>query len=158
ADLAYNAMPLNHLPLTYASLPLEPECWRWMSELAQLTGHNFGREATTKIVRSPQRTPPGQPRFAVATLYTPEFAELGKSTSKVMRAYAKQHGYDAIVATGSLDPRRPPPWSKLLLVERYLAGNPDCTWLMWIDADAVIANPKKRLEELVDESIDFLAA
>jgi hypothetical protein len=29
---------------------------------------------------------------------------------------------------------------------------------MWIDADAVIANPNKRLEDLIDERIDFLAA
>ncbi len=157
-DHAYNAMPLNHLPVTYTSLPLEPECWRWMSELAHLTGQDFGQEATTKIFRSPRKTPPGQPRFAIATLYTPEFAELGKATSGVLRAYAKRHGYDAIVATGSLDARRPPPWSKLLLAEQYLTANPACAWLMWIDADAVIANPKKRLEDLVDESIDFLAA
>jgi hypothetical protein len=129
-----------------------------MSELAQLTGHNFGREASTKVFRSPRKTAPGQPRFAVATLYTPEFAKLGEYTSRVLCAYAKQRGYDAIVATGSLDTTRPPSWSKLLLVERYLAANPTCTWLMWIDADAVIANPKKRLEDLVGEHIDFLAA
>jgi hypothetical protein len=29
---------------------------------------------------------------------------------------------------------------------------------MWIDSDAIIANPKKRLEDLIDEGIDFLAA
>jgi galactosyl transferase GMA12/MNN10 family len=91
-------------------------------------------------------------------LYTPEYARLGKHTSRVLCAYAGQRGYDAIVATGILDATRPPAWSKLLLVERYLAANPACTWLMWIDADAVIANPEKRLEDLVDESIDFLAA
>jgi hypothetical protein len=159
ANHAYNTMQFHHLPLFYASLPLEQECWRWMSELAQLTGHDFGQEATTtKVFRSPRRTPPGKPRFAIATLYTPEYARLGKYTSRALCAYAKQRGYDAIVATGSLDATRPPAWSKLLLVERYLATNPACTWLMWIDADAVIANPGKRLEDLVDESIDFLAA
>ena len=151
-------MQFHHSPLVYVSLPLEQECWRWLSELAQLTGHNFGREATTKVFRSPRRTAPGQPRFAVATLYTPDYAQLGKRTSKALCAYARQQGYDAIVATGSLDATRPPAWSKLLLVERYLAANPACTWLLWIDSDAVIANPKKRLEDLVDEDIDFLAA
>jgi hypothetical protein len=158
ANHAYNTMQFNHLPLYYASLPLEQECWRWMSELARLTGHNFVQEATTKVFRAPRRTTPGKPRFAIATLYTPEYAQLGKYTSKVLCAYAKKRGYDAIVATGSIDATRPPAWSKLLLVERYLATNPSCTWLMWIDADAVIANPKKRLEDLIDESIDFLAA
>jgi hypothetical protein len=91
-------------------------------------------------------------------LYTPAFAKLGDYTSKVLCAYAKQRGYDAIVATGTLDVTRPASWSKLLLIGRYLTANPNCTWLMWIDADAVIANPNKRLEDLVDESIDFLAA
>lgn len=158
ADHAYNTMQFHHSPLIYVSLPLEQECWNWLSELAQLTGNNFGREATTKTFRSPRRTALGQPRFAVATLYTPDYAQLGKRTSKALCAYAKQQGYDAIVATGSLDATRPPAWSKLLLVERYLAANPACTWLLWIDSDAVIANPKKRLEDLVDESIDFLAA
>jgi hypothetical protein len=158
ANHAYNTMQFNLFPFFYASLPLERECWRWMSELARLTGYHFGQEATTKVIRSPRRTPPGQPRFAIATLYTPEFAKMGKYTSKVLRGYAKQRGYDAIVATGSLDTTRPPAWSKLLLVERYLATNPACTWLMWIDADAVIANPEKRLEDLIDKDIDFLAA
>jgi hypothetical protein len=158
ANHAYNTLQFNSSPTFYASLPLEQECWRWMSELARRTGHPFGQEAITKVFRSPRRTPPAQPRFALATLYTPEFAKVGKRTSRVLRTYARQRGYDAIIATGSLDARRPPAWSKLLLVEQYLMANPTCTWLMWIDADAVIANPKKRLEDLVDESIDFLAA
>jgi hypothetical protein len=158
ASHAYTTMQFNHLPRFYASLPLERECWGWMTELARLTAHDFSREATTKVIRSPRRTPPGQPRFAVATLYTAEYAKLGKSTSERLCAYARQRGYDAAVATGSLDATRPPAWSKLLLVERYLVANPDCTWLLWVDVDAVIANPKKRLEDLVDEDIDFLAA
>jgi hypothetical protein len=158
ANHAYTTPQHNHLPRFYPSLPLEQECWRWMSELAQLTGQDLGHEATTKTLRSPRKTAPGQPRFAIATLYTPEFAKLGDYTSKVLCAYAKLRGYDAVVVTGVLDATRPASWSKLLLVERYLMENPDCTWIMWIDADAVIANPKVRLEDLVDESIDFLAA
>jgi hypothetical protein len=158
ADHAYTTLQFHPLPLFYGSLPMEQECWRWMSELARLTAHNFGQEAAPNVYPSPRKTPPGQPRFAIATLYTPEYAKLGKFTARALRAYAKRRGYDAIVGTASLDATRPPAWSKLVLVERYLRTNPACTWLMWIDADAVIANPEKRLEDLVDESIDFLAA
>jgi hypothetical protein len=158
ANHEYTTSQINDSPLFYASLPLEKECWSWMSELASRTGHNFGQEANTKVYRSRQRIAPNQPRFAMATLYTADFAELGKLTSRALRAYAKERGYDALVATGSLDLTRPPSWSKLLLVERYLATNPCCTWIMWIDADAVIANPAKRLEDLIDDSFDFLAA
>jgi Mannosyltransferase putative len=39
AGHAYNTMQFHPLPLFHASLPLEQECWRWMSELARLTGH-----------------------------------------------------------------------------------------------------------------------
>jgi hypothetical protein len=158
ANHGYTTGQLNRLPLFCVSLPLEQECWHWMSELARLTGDNFGQEANTKVFRSRRRVAPDRPRFAVATLYTPDYAKLGTYTSKVLCAYAKRRGYDAIVATGSLDPARPASWSKLLLVERYLATNPGCTWLMWIDADAVIANPRQRLEDLIDDDIDFLAA
>jgi hypothetical protein len=152
----YTTKQHHPLPLYYSSLPLERQCWQWLSELAGLTGRKLAREQTTRIQR-PSRTPSnGQPRFAVATLYTPEIAALGVRTSKVLAAYARRHGYEAVIAKDRLDASRPPSWSKLLLIERYLTENPACTWLMWLDADAVIANPEQRLEDLVDESIDFL--
>jgi len=75
-----------------------------------------------------------------------------------MTAYAKRHGYAAIVATARIDASRPPAWSKLLLIESYLEENSDCNWLLWIDADALIANPEQRLEDLVNEDFDFLVA
>jgi hypothetical protein len=93
----------------------------------------------------------------VATLYTAEIAALGVRTSKVVAAYARRHGYQAVIAKDRLDASRPASWSKLLLIERYLTENPACSWLMWLDADAVITNPERRLEDLVDENVDFLA-
>src|SRR5262249_31719078 len=78
--------------------------------------------------------------IAIATLYTPEIAELGLLTSGALRAYAERHGYTAIVARSQLDPSRHPFWSKVVLVEHYLSNNPSCKWLMWVDADAVITD------------------
>src|SRR5262245_16900867 len=63
-----------------------------------------------------------------------------------------------MIAKAAVDASRPAAWSELLLIERSLAENPSCVWLMWIDADAVITNPLQRLEDLVDDNVDFLVA
>ena len=96
--------------------------------------------------------------IAVATLYTPEIAEYGRLTSDVPAAYARRHGYNAAIVVARIDESRPPAWSKLVLVERYLSRNPSCEWIMWIDADAVVTNPAIRVEDLVDGDADFLVA
>jgi len=96
-------------------------------------------------------------RFVVATLYTREIAEMGSLSAGVLRAYAARHGYEAVVSPEAVDPSRPAAWGKLLLVERHLAHNPSCEWLLWIDADAVITNAARRLEELIDDA-DFLVS
>ncbi len=97
-------------------------------------------------------------RIALATLYTPEMSEMGQLSSGALCAYAARHGYAAVVATGKIDATRPASWSKLLLVERHLASNPACEWVMWIDADAVVTNPARRVEDLIGEDVDFLVA
>jgi hypothetical protein len=110
-------------------------------------------------VYEPTRAQPrSKSAIAIATLYTPEIAELGLVTSGVMRAYAERHGYTAIVARSLLDPSRHPFWSKLVLVEHYLSNNPSCKWVMWMDADAVITNPEKRLEDFLERGVDFVIA
>jgi len=64
------------------------------------------------------------------------------------RRYAKKHGYNFVLETSSLDPSRPPAWSKILLVEKLL---PHYDWVFWVDADTVIMNDKIKLESLIDE-------
>jgi GR25 family glycosyltransferase involved in LPS biosynthesis len=161
-------------PMFHALLPLEKECWQWMAELARLSGQTLAHHKMTRVYkpRSEERgtrseeTPvshssflvPRSSHLAVATLYTSEVAELGRRTSRVLRAYAERHGYAAVVATATFDPSRSPIWSKILLLERYLLENPECEWIMWIDADAVIMNPSQRLEDLVDDEVDFVVA
>jgi SAM-dependent methyltransferase len=147
----------NTLPSFYSALPLERECWSWMSELARLTGHVVSNKGNTKLFLPSTTSASNRTSFTIGTLYTPEIASLGERTSKVIRAYAKRHGYQAIVATNPIDASRPATWSKLLLIEQYLTENPACAWLMWIDANAVITNPKQRLEDLIDDGVDFLA-
>jgi hypothetical protein len=96
--------------------------------------------------------------LAIATMYTPEIAELGYLTSQAIKAYAQRHGYTAVIAASRLDLSRHAVWSKLVLVEHYLSGHPSCKWMMWIDADAVITNPEKRFEDFLTRDIDFLVA
>jgi hypothetical protein len=151
----YTTSQYHSLPVFYSALPLEHECWSWMGELARLTGHRFV-DKTAPVLRRSRKS--SAARFAIATLFTPDMADLGLRTSRVMSAYAKRHGYQMIVAKARIDTSRPAAWSKLLLIERYFAENPDCAWLMWMDADAVITNPMQRLEDLVDDNVDFLVA
>ena len=46
-------------------------------------------------------------------------------------SYAKRHGYEFIDASHLLDRNRPPSWSKILAVRKYLA---DYDWVFWNDA------------------------
>ncbi len=155
-DHTYTTPQFRTLPGYYSSLPMENECWGWLNELARLTGRNTPIRGAIEISTLARKSQTRQPRFAIATLYTPEIADFGEATSRIMASFARRHGYQAVIARDTLDASRHPAWSKLLLIEQFLVNHPDCTWLMWIDADAVIANPTQRLEDLVDEDVDFL--
>ncbi|HEY3866345.1 MAG TPA: hypothetical protein VGL54_09710 [Solirubrobacteraceae bacterium] len=62
--------------------------------------------------------------------------------ARSFRPYAAQHGYELALSTETLDPSRPTPWSKIVLLRR-LAASYDL--LLWLDADLVI----------VDRSLDI---
>jgi hypothetical protein len=137
---------------------MENECWGWLAELARRMRRKPPTRGAIEHLAPRRKTRARQAQFAIATLYTPEINDLGTRTSKILARYAKLHGYQAFIAKESLDASRHPAWSKLLLIEQFLVNHPRCTWLMWIDADAVITNLKQRLEDLVDENADFLVA
>lgn len=146
------------LPSYYSSLPLEKECWEWMADLARLTRRKFPTRGAIEHLTPRRKTRARPSQFAIATLYTPEIARLGERSSRLMARYARRHHYQAVIARETLDAARHPAWSKLLLIEQFLVNHPSCRWLMWIDADAVITDPTRRLEDLVDDSVDFLVA
>jgi glycosyl transferase family (putative galactosyltransferase) len=52
------------------------------------------------------------------------------------RAYAERHGYDLVVGREA-DPRRPPAWTKVRMLQQLLA---EFELVVWIDADAVIVD------------------
>lgn len=157
-DHEYVTPQYRALPGYYSSLPMENECWQWLNELARLMKRKPVVRGAVQIsppARNPRRR---QVRFAIATMYTPDIADYGALASRIVDRYAKRHGYQTVIARDTLDASRHPAWSKLLLIEQFLANHPDCAWIMWIDADAVISNPTQRLEDLVDDDVDFLVA
>jgi len=86
-------------------------------------------------------------KLALATLYTAEIARMAELTNPSKRAYCERWGYDFACFEGTLDPERPPAWSKVLFV-RSLLDRYD--WVFWLDADALVMNPDVALEGLLD--------
>ncbi len=62
--------------------------------------------------------------------------------ARSFRPYAARHGYELELHTETIDPSRPVPWSKVVLLRRLAAEN---DLLLWLDADLVI----------VDRSVDI---
>lgn len=70
--------------------------------------------------------------------------------------YAAKHNHSYDFHLGSLDPSRPPAWSKLLHIERNLKELEDGEWLLWIDADAFFINQDIKLESLIIPDKDMV--
>jgi mannan polymerase II complex MNN10 subunit len=81
--------------------------------------------------------------IAILSLYTDAHAPLNAITAPSKQRYADRWGYTFINHFGTLDESRPPSWSKILLIQKYLK---DFDWIYWIDADAMIMNPAIALE------------
>jgi galactosyl transferase GMA12/MNN10 family len=72
--------------------------------------------------------------------------------------YCKKHGYHLYNESDSLDPSRPPSWSKIRAARRLLLEE-SCDWVFWMDADTVIMNSAKRIEDflpLPESGIDLV--
>ena len=71
--------------------------------------------------------------------------------------YAKKHGYHLYDGSNVLDRSRPPSWSKIRAVQRLLQQEA-CDWVFWLDADTVVMNSDKRIEDFLpsDPTKDLL--
>ena len=69
--------------------------------------------------------------------------------------YADAHGYDVIVDGDVIDVTRPTSWSKLLAMRKYL---PYYDFLLYVDADTLVANADVKLEDIVDYGYDQILA
>ena len=93
--------------------------------------------------------------LCIATLYTSEIASLAERTNPSKFAYCQRWGYVFECHAGTLDPSRPPAWSKLRIVRNLLDRY---QWVFWLDADALIMNPEVRAETLLDDRYNLILA
>lgn len=90
-------------------------------------------------------------KFTFLTAFTGiDFAYMGELNK---REYCRNHGYNFVCRKSDFNTSRPPSWSKILFTKKYL---PDCDWLFWSDADALVMNFSTKLESFVDPDYDLL--
>ena len=77
-----------------------------------------------------------------------EYQKWTRYAKKNLQSYCKTHKYDFIEDNTVLDKSRPIPWSKLLLILKYLS---EYDYLVWIDADILIMNKEIRLGSIIDK-------
>ncbi len=80
-----------------------------------------------------------------------DFDGLLAMTWKNKLDYANKYGYFLFDESAHLDTSRPPSWSKIKAARRLLMDE-NCTWVWWLDADTVIMNSEKRVEEFLPAS------
>jgi hypothetical protein len=81
-------------------------------------------------------------RKAIVSLGTGPQSRLLALASRSFRRYGARHGYSLELARETMDPTRPAPWSKIVLLRRLAASH---DLLLWLDADLVV----------VDDSLDI---
>jgi len=108
----------------------------------------------------PERPPPARPRVGIVVLADDaseaRYAATARFARRALankRAYADHHGYELLVHAPA--PELPAPWSKLDALLEHL---PRFDWLLYLDGDALIANPGVCLETFLDEAYDLVLA
>jgi hypothetical protein len=84
----------------------------------------------------------------IASLGTGPQSRLLRLAARSMRRYATRHGYELSLHTETLDPSRPAPWSKVVLL-RALAASHEL--VLWLDADLVIVDGSVDIAVELDE-------
>jgi galactosyl transferase GMA12/MNN10 family len=87
-------------------------------------------------------------RKVIASLGTGPQSRLLRLASRSFRRYADRHGYELDLRTTALDPGRPAPWSKVLML-RALAQTYDA--VLWLDADLVVVDPSVDITEELEQ-------
>jgi len=119
----------------------------------------LSNEATTKTEKICLTTLTDEKSKSMATKYLGwrNFDGLLQLTWKNKADYAAKHGYYLFDESDMLDKSRPPSWSKIRATQRLLQEE-NCTWVFWLDADTVIMNSDKRIEDFLpaDSTKDLL--
>jgi hypothetical protein len=67
-----------------------------------------------------------------------------------VKEYCQTYGYDHFFYGTSAAPERPVSWSRIPILVNLMRENPLCDWFLWVDADAMITNPRFRIELLTE--------
>lgn len=81
-----------------------------------------------------------------------EYKEYTKYTLTNKIKYCEKHDYTFIEDDSIYNPDKPIPWSKLLLILKYLS---DFDYLIWVDADILIMNSEIKLEQFIEKYENF---
>lgn len=94
------------------------------------------------------------PKIALCCLRIGEgYQELTKLSLLTHTQYCEKQGYTYINCTQSLDPTKPPHWSKMLLLLKHMG---EYDYIVWIDADMHIMNPDIRIETFLEDEKDLM--
>lgn len=84
--------------------------------------------------------------IGIIQLYDDGRKGYGDLTGGVASTYCETHGYTYIRYRELIDPNLIATWNKLIAVQRELSK---FDWILWLDADALIVNPKHRIEDVI---------
>jgi len=80
--------------------------------------------------------PENQSRILLLTICAgTEFSEIGKISLPIFENYCTLNNYELMVLDKIIDPYRPPPWSKIIAILKYLS---DYDYILWVDSDCLI--------------------
>lgn len=88
-----------------------------------------------------------KPKIGVCSLAIGEaYKDSVKYAMRSKSLYAQKHGYGYHIDGDVFDTSRPPAWSKINILKKYLA---DYDYLVWMDADLLVMNDELKLEMFI---------
>lgn len=81
------------------------------------------------------------------------YNRLGDISAANKKGYAEKWGYDLVVQREKKDPEREMHWAKISTLIEILPGY---DWVFWTDADSLVMNYNKKIEQHLDDSYDVI--
>jgi len=91
----------------------------------------------------------------ICSLATGRHRQMLAETAPCLLAYARRHGWDAVISCELLEPDRPASWSKIKLASDLIGKY---NFVFWVDADAVIVDLDRDILEEAQDDGDFWLA
>lgn len=95
-------------------------------------------------------------KYAVVSLHNASHAKLGNMTWPNKEEYCKRHDYAGICQTDGFGDNIY--YAKLDLMISVLHQIPTIEWAWWLDADAIITNMTKKIEDVIDNDYHIIMA